>query len=157
MVRGISNDSIDGPWFSRLLRLQILGGVALTGACLALLGWREAASLAVGVALAILLAWHMRRGLARAGRLDAQGGRRVLFSAAAVRYLSGLALLLLLWRMGVSLPWLAGGFFVAQGLAYGFFFHLFWSAQHGKESNPPPVDGCELDGTAGSNSKRGME
>jgi len=108
--------SAGGRWKAspRILALVQLGAGALAGAALAAWGLSGALSLFCGSALmAGAQAW-IGRGLRRAPLDDPQAARKALLAGAVMRFLAMLAALAVAYGLGLWLPMVAAGMFVAM-------------------------------------------
>ncbi len=112
-----------------LFLVHFLVAGLLAGGCFFLFDASVALSFFCGGALAVLASWHTHRSLHRTDGSDPEQGRRQLLKSALFRYVMALLLLLLCYRVGLALPVLAAGFFVAQLVTYLYFFYLLQKDQ----------------------------
>ncbi len=116
-----------------LFLVHFLVAGVLAGGSFFLFDARVALSLFSGGALAVLAGWHVFRSLRQTTGNDPEQGRRQLLKSALFRYVMALFLLWFCYRVGLALPVVAAGFFVAQLVTYLYFFYLLQKDQRQSE------------------------
>lgn len=102
------------------LRWQILLGCAVAIATTMLMGMAFGLGVAYGVALAVINGYWLAKRISRAASLDQVAGQRVLYVAAAARFLALLAALAAAQLLGLHLLAVAAGLLLAHAVAFTY-------------------------------------
>jgi len=100
------------------LRWQALAGAVVALATALRWGAAHGLGVAYGVTLALVNGWWLARRIVHAGTLEPAAGQRVLYAAAAARFLALLAALALAHLLGLHLLAVAAGLLLAHVVAF---------------------------------------